>query len=389
MGEFVVIIVCLFFNAVFAAVEMAFVTITKSRLREAARIGNRDAARILALRDNPERTLSIIQVGITVVGSVAAAVGGVGAMNTISPWMQAHWGLSSTAASAAAVVAVVLPITYVNVVLGELVPKTLALKNPLAIVLFSARYLIFFDRIFSPVVSIFELSTRFVLNLLKAFTNPRAVVVGVKAVPKVVIATSDAASGTEGAAFDSQALTRPGLSMELEQLSDQTREYVLNLVDLERQRIRDVRLPWSQVVSVRLNDEAAAVERAVLSSGHTRLPVMNGCEVVGIINTKEFMVLTKTSVDSDWRNLVRPVVKVDEGAPILRALRRMQDQRSHLSITFKNGTLSGIVTIEDIFEEIIGDIFDEDDDGKLRRVLLTASRFRSYAAESTATNYDL
>ena len=369
MGEFVVIIVCLFFNAIFAAVEMAFVTITKSRLREAARVGNRDAARILALRDNPERTLSIIQVGITVVGSVAAAVGGVGAMNTISPWMQMHWGLSSAAAGAAAVVAVVLPITYVNVVLGELVPKTLALKNPLAIVLFSARWLILFDRIFSPAVSVLELSTRFVLNLLKAFTNPRAVVEGIKALPSTT---------------EDSVVARPGLSMELEQLSHQTREYVLNLVDLERQRIRDVRLPWSQVICVKLGDATDCVERVVLSSGHTRLPVMSGNEVVGIINTKEFMVLTKTSVDSDWRNLVRPVVKVDEGAPILRALRRMQDQRSHLSITFKNGTLSGIVTIEDIFEEIIGDIFDEDDDGKLRRVLLTASRFRSYAAESSA-----
>lgn len=358
------IAICLVLNALFAAVEMAFVTVTKSRLRELARVGNRDAARILGLRDNPERTLSIIQVGITIVGSAAAAVGGVGAMSTISPWLQAQISVSESVANSIAIIAVVLPITYVNVVLGELVPKTLALKNPLAIVLASARWLTLFDRVLSPAVSLLEASTKIVLRFIETFLKP------MKALQ----------SGRAPVAVEE--FERPKEGVELEHLSHKTREYVLNLVDLEHKRIRDVRLPWSSVLSVQMTDSADEVEKVVFASGHTRLPVMNGEEAVGILNTKEFIVLNATSGQSDWRNLVRPVVRVDEGSPILRALRRMQDQRSHLSITFKNGVISGIVTIEDIFEEIIGDIFDEDDDGKLRRVLSTAARIRSYAATS-------
>lgn len=367
MGEFLVIVLCLVLNGLFAAVEMAFVTVTKSRLRDLARTGNRDARRILALRDNPERTLSIIQVGITIVGSVAAAVGGVGAMSTLSPWMQENWGLSEMAANALGVVAVVLPITYVNVVLGELVPKTLALENPLRIVLLSARWLNLFDRTFSPVVSVLEISTRVVLRLVATVWQPFK-------------RNTFKSSEGEVTGEDGDTKMKP---VELDQLSHKTREYVLNLVDLEHKRIRDVRLPWSSVVCLRFTDDADQVERVVLASGHTRLPVMNGDDIVGIVNTKEFVVLRSTSQSSDWRHLIRPVVRVDEGAPILRALRRMQDQRSHLSITFKNGEISGIVTIEDIFEEIIGDIFDEDDDGKLRRVLSTSAKFRSYAATHT------
>ncbi len=367
MGQVIIITLCLVLNAVFAAVEMAFVTVTKSRLRELARLGNKDASRILALRDNPERTLSIIQVGITIVGSAAAAVGGIGAVSTISPWLTETWGLSPVMANAVSVIAVVLPITYVNVVLGELVPKTLALKNPLGIVLWSARWLILFDKGLSPAVSLLEASTRFVLRILRVFTRP---------LRRRRLASEVAPGASDGELPETDA----NPPVELDQLSQKTREYVLNLVDLEHKRIRDVRLPWMQVSAVQLNDSHEEVEKVVLASGHTRLPVMNETEVVGIINTKEFIVLRASSAESDWRTLVRPVVRVDEGAPILRALRRMQDQRSHLSITYKNGRLSGIVTIEDIFEEIIGDIFDEDDDGKLRRVLSTAARFRSYAA---------
>ena len=350
MVEFAVILVCLLLNGLFAAVEMAFVTTTKPRLREMARAGNRDAARILRLRENPERTLSVLQIGITAVGAVAAAVGGIGAVSYLGPWLQGHLSIGRAAADTLAIVAVILPMTYFSVVAGELVPKTLALRNPVGIVLRSARWLVLFDRILSPVVTLLEGSTRAVLRRLK----------------KPVHSTAEALA--------------EGEAVELDSLSDQTREYVLNLVDLERRRIRDVRLPWNEVVHVHETDSAETVTRVVLDSGHTRLPVIKEGQVLGILNTKEFFLLTGRG-GGDWRALVRPVVRVDESAPILRALTLMQERRSHLSITFNQGRLSGIVTVEDIVEEVIGDLFDEDDDGRLRQVLSRSrARVRIYSS---------
>jgi putative hemolysin len=130
------------------------------------------------------------------------------------------------------------------------------------------------------------------------------------------------------------------------------------------------------VVSVSIDDPIEAVETVILSSGHTRLPVRRDGVVAGLINTKELLALRKAGAVA-WVDIVRPWVPIQESDSLLRALRQMQERRSHLSIVYAGTTLSGIVTMEDILEEVIGDIFDEDDDGALKRILSTGSTFRT------------
>ena len=122
MFEIAVIATCLLVNALLAGVEIGFVSVSKPQLRYLARGGSAEARRILALRDNPERTLSVIQIGITLVSAVAAAVGGAGATESMTPLLQRRFGLSETLAEAISIVFVVIPITYPSVVFGELVP---------------------------------------------------------------------------------------------------------------------------------------------------------------------------------------------------------------------------------------------------------------------------
>jgi putative hemolysin len=286
------------------------------------------------------------------VASAAAAIGGASASESIGPWLARVWGWSEPTAEFVAIVVVIVPLTYLNVTIGELVPKALALRHALPILLFSARWLLVCDRILSPIVSFLEFSTHFVLRLLPPWRRKK-----------------NSLSGED--------LPEGEAAIELDLLSQQTREYVLNLVDLENKRLRDVGLPWSEVVFISYEASIEEVSGVALDSGHTRLPVFKDGDVVGILNTKEFMVLEKAGME-DWRALIRDVVRVDEGSPILRSLRRMQDKRSHLSITYRGGRLSGIVTIEDILEEIIGDLFDEDDDGSLRGVLAASARSRAW-----------
>jgi putative hemolysin len=110
------------------------------------------------------------------------------------------------------------------------------------------------------------------------------------------------------------------------------------------------------------------VTQLVLSSGHTRLPVKENGHVSGILHTKEFIVL-KESGDSNWQNLIRPVLLVHPTDSALGVMRLLQDKKNHMAVVVsQTGERLGIVTLEDILEEVVGEIFDEDDDGRVRKV---------------------
>ncbi len=344
MEETIIICLCLVLNAILAAIEMAFVTVAKPRLRGLAREGHKEAKRVLALRENPERTLSVIQVGITVVGAIAAAVGGAGAQESIAPYLTQSFKLSPLWAEWIAIIGVVVPISFLNVVFGELVPKTLAIRSPLDIVLRAGRWLELFDQMLAPLVSLLEWTTKKVLWLLSVKTAPQ----------------------DEG----------PEEEFELDDLSFQARQYVLNLVSIEQKRVRDVFLPWTQVNAVKVTQSFAEVEAVVLASGHTRLPVLKDDFVQGVLNTKEFITLIKLG-ETDWERIVRPMVKVLDTDPLLKVLRLLQEKRSHLATVYSASRRLGIVTMEDIIEEVIGDVFDEDDDGALKHVIRTGATFKT------------
>ncbi len=344
MEETIIICLCLVLNAVLAAIEMAFVTVAKPRLRGLAREGHKEAKRVLALRENPERTLSVIQVGITVVGAIAAAVGGAGAQETIAPYLTQAFKMPPLWAEWIAIIGVVVPISFLNVVFGELVPKTLAIRSPLDIVLRAGRWLELFDQMLAPLVSLLEWTTKKVLWLLSVKT----------------------AHQDDG----------PEEEFELDDLSFQARQYVLNLVSIEQKRVRDVFLPWNQVNAVKVTQSFAEVEAVVLASGHTRLPVLKDDFVQGVLNTKEFITLIKLG-ETDWERIVRPMVKVLDTDPLLKVLRLLQEKRSHLATVYSASRRLGIVTMEDIIEEVIGDVFDEDDDGALKHVIRTGATFKT------------
>jgi putative hemolysin len=337
-------------NAILSAVEMAFVTVARPRLRQLAKEGLKDAARVLTLRERPERTLSVLQIGITLVGSVAAAVGGANAEEGLKPYFVLKYGMNVHTAELVAILCVVLPITYLNVVVCELVPKAMALQQSLGIMLRAAKWLLLFEKILSPLVNILERSTKAILHLMALRLSRES----------------------EGA---------PEETVELDSLSVQARQYVVNLVNIESKKIRDIYLPWSKVNFVNVGQTMKEVEAVAVSSGHTRLPVVKDDALIGVLNTKEFIVL-ESAGETQWEKIIRPMVKVLESDPLLKVLRIMQEKRSHLATVYSQNRRIGIVTMEDILEEVIGDVFDEDDDGALRRVLATAATFKNLSPKA-------
>jgi len=343
--EFVVVLICLIFNAILSCVEMAFVSVGRPLLRQMASAGNTDARRLLALRENPERTLSVLQIGITLVGVISAAVGGAGAEEILSPLLQTRFELGEGPAEALAILIVVVPITVLSVVLGELVPKTVALKRPLSIALFSSRWLALADAVLAPLVGVMEWTTKQILRIFFRRLRPER--------------HSDSES-----------------SVELGNLSDVHRQYVINLVQLEKKQMRDVMLPWDKVVTMGAAQSLAEAASALLASGHSRIPVIDQGEVKGFLYSKEFMIFSATGNDN-WTSILRPILSVRDTDSLLRVMRTMQEKRNHLSLVYSaENKLLGIVTLEDILEEVVGEIYDEDDDGRLKALLASSGKLR-------------
>lgn len=350
MGEVLIVSICLAINALLAAYEMAFVSIPRSELRALSKKGNRDAVALLNLRESPERTLSIIQIGITLVGAIAAAVGGVGADETLEPYFMQNFGMSEPGAEALSLILVVVPITYLSVVVGELVPKTLALRNPTKIVLAGAKPLFVADKVFSPMISILEWSTQKIL--------------------KIFFPRSKAARKTES------------VTIELNEFSPVHQKFMLNMAEIERKLLRDILLPWPQVTCVQKSASLEEVFETVLNSGHTRLPVKEGDSVVGVLHTKEFISL-RESGEANWQNIVRSTLTLKPTDSALGAMRLLQDKKTHMAVVVSPlGHLLGIVTLEDILEEVVGDIFDEDDDGRVRKVYAAKVKSKVIPSES-------
>jgi len=352
MIEVAIVVLCLLANALIAGAEMAFVAVSRPSLRELVRQGHKKADILLRLRERPERTLAVMQIGITLVAALAGAVGGAGAEEQLSPLFE-KLGVNESTADTLAIGVVVVPLTYFTVVIGELIPKTLALRNSLTVGLAAAPWLSFFDRVLGPLVTIFEWSTKSLLRVLRLTRGSQS-----------------AARGEEA-----QAAT-----VELGLLSSQHRQYVMNLVDLERKRVKDIYLPWKHVVKADVRLSAREVETILLASGHTRVPVLDEEALVGILNAKEFFALHATG-SGQWLSLVRPAVELQEHLPLLAGLRMLQDRRVHMGIVYSHQTRVGIVTLEDILEEVVGEIYDEDDDGALKAILTASPKTRGYWSE--------
>lgn len=356
MVEGLVIMLCLALNALLAGAEMAFVLVSRPLLRERARQGDTRAALLLGFREKPERTLSVIQIGITLVAAVAAAVGGAGAEEQLSPSLERVLGVSEATADTLAISLVVIPLTYFTVVLGELVPKSLALRHSLPFALRIAPWLSLFHKVFGPIVTLLERSTHRVLTILTFWGRRK------RLTPHSQQVSPEPSEGEKGAS-----------TLSLDALTSQHRQSVLNLMALEQRTVNDILLPWQNVVTIDRTLSAEAVEAVVIASGHTRLPVVTEKEILGILNTKEFRAL-RASNREDWVSLVRSPIRLQTTAALLTSLRLLQAHRMHMGIVYSGERLIGIVTLEDIIEEVIGDIYDEDDDGTLKRLLSTQPR---------------
>lgn len=338
MLDFFIVLACLAINAFFSAYEMAFVTVTREEIEELDENGV-IRNKLSYYKKKPERTLSVIQIGITLVGAIAAAVGGTGAVESLGPYFVEHYGFSKSLAEAVSVIVVIVPLTYFSVVFGELFPKTIALKHPLKVISLGTLTLSLIDRFLSPIVSFLETSTNFLLNMV----------------------------GLGGSAVEEDESM--GQTVEIGNLPEYHQRFVQNLVALKGRKVSKAMIPWNKVFHLKFSDSDEEVRSKLISSPHSRFPVIDEDVVVGILLKKD-LPPKQDQNQMPWQGILRAAVKVKDSQKVLEALLRMQEKQTPLAIVEnENGQYIGIVTIEDIIEEVVGDIRDKADYSRTSAVL--------------------
>lgn len=365
MLQISIIFVCLILNAILSCIEMAFVTVPRPLLKKLSDNGSAAANRVLILKRNPERVLSVLQIGITLVGAISAAVGGASAEENLSPILMAHFQISEQVSEFVAIGIIVMPLTYFSVVLGELVPKSLALRYPLQFSLWGGWLLIALDRLFAPFVWVLEVSTRFLTQFI--FSK-----------------------------FKSEYLSEVSEGIDIDNLSDSHKQYVLNLIEIDKRKVKDVMLDWEHVSRIQYSDHYHDILDRIRSSRHTRFPVIKEDMIVGLLHAKEFVSEAEIA-KLDWTTLIHEALVLSANESLVSALKKLQNRRSHLAIVKRPNAIKptenppsimsvesvlGIVTIEDIIEEVVGDIFDEDDSP--RTLLSLNSRMRTMNLEKSS-----
>jgi putative hemolysin len=321
-------------NGIFSMAEMAVVSSRKARLRQRAEQGSKGASVALGLAANPHDFLSTVQVGITMIGTLAGAFGGATLAEKLSAQLREFPAVAAYSDSIAITV-VVLVISYLSLILGELVPKNLALSNAEGIASALAPPMLWLARIGAPAVGLLTLSTRLVMKLLPIRPNDDAPVTEEEI--KVLIA-----QGTEHGTFE-----------EAEQ------EMVEGVFRLGDRRVVDLMQPRGKVVCLDLTATWPENRDTMRQSPHSRFPVVDGDldGVVGIVHVRELFLALDSGEPFDLRSLATPPLLVPETTPALDVLERLQQTGQQMALVVdEHGGVDGMVTLTDLMQAVVGDL---------------------------------
>jgi putative hemolysin len=332
--EIFIIFLLITANGVFAMAEMALVSVRKARVRKLAEHGDARADAVLELLETPNRFLSTVQVGITLVGILAGAFGGATLSYAIAEALRSL-GMTAAYSGAIGIVVVVLGITFLSVVVGEVVPKRVALSNPLGVALTLARFMRRISKIASPAIRVIGAASDLMLKMLGLTTG-----------------TEQPVSEDEVRALLEQG-QRAGVFFKTE------REIVERSLTLDTFRVVDIMTPRARIVWLNGADADEVNWRKIVASGHSIFPVygQHRDDVLGLVSVKSLWANLALAGAAPLKDLVTEPLIVPESMSALKLLESFKQTRKHVAlVTDEFGTVQGLVTLVDVFQELVGDI---------------------------------
>jgi putative hemolysin len=334
----VVLAALILLNALFAASEMSIATARKSRLQARADEGDKGARLALSLQEDPNRFLSTTQVGMTLVGTLAAVFSGNRLEEPLSslyrPWL-GEWTRPAVLAT------VVLGVAFLQLLLGEMVPKRIGLRSAEKLASFFGRPMAFFSAVGRPAVWFLSGCTNVVLRILRQHGSPEETV------------TQE----------DIRHMVHE--SAEHGEIQSQEEDLIHSVFDMGEKLVRQLKTPRTEVVGVDLDGDLRDQLPSLFESGYSRFPAYRGDldHVEGMLLAKDLFRAFVESEPASPEGLVREALVVPETTRAMAMLQLMQKCHQHLAVVVnEHGIFEGVVSLEDLLEEIVGEIHDETDE---------------------------
>lgn len=349
--ELCVIAVMVLFNGVFAGYEIALAAVTVARLRVLVGENRAGAKAALYMKENMEASLAAVQVAITLVGAIAAAIGGAGAAETIKPFLREQIGLSPTVSAVLAITLVVLPLTFMMIMFGELVPKVFSLRNKEWVCLrFSPMMRLFCFSVW-PAVWLFETGVMTLMAWSERRWRPKL------------------HPGAKSEAIELLELRAQAASARASRLIGEREEgIILGAARLASQAASEIMLPAKFITMLNVDSPLEECLVAAHLEMHTRFPVTerNGDpqSIIGYVNFKDLVALMRLSRphNASLRAILRPLPSLKDDFLVTACLERMIREHTHIALVEdKDEKIVGLITLEDILEELVGEIEDEYD----------------------------
>lgn len=347
--QIIFLIVLILINAFFASAEMAIVSVNKNRIKILAQEGNKKAKLLLELYVEPNRFLSTIQVAITLAGFLASASAATGMSDDIGLFLSS---LGIPAGKQVAVVLVTFVLSYITLVFGELYPKRMALQYAERIALFSAKPVNFVSKVTKPFVWFLSKSVTLLLRIT-----------GVK----------DQNIEEQYSEEEIRSLLEVGQETGL--IKEIGKDMINSIFEFDDKLAYEVMTPRPDVYMININDPLEGYIDELLETRHARIPVFEKDvdNIIGILYVKDYTIEARKHgfENVDIRSLLRKPYLVPESKNIDNLFRELQESKVHIAILIDEyGGFSGIVTIEDLIEEVMGNIDDEYDDceAKLEKI---------------------
>lgn len=334
-------VVLILLNAFFASAEIAIISLNKTKLEKLSEDGDKSAKRLLKLTDAPANFLSTIQIGITLAGFLGSAFAADNFASLLANWVynDLKWqAISYSVINTFSVILITIILSYFTLVFGELVPKRIAMQKPYKVAKFASKVISAIAIIMKPVIWFLSFSTNLILKIFRYKTEAE-----------------------EENVTEDEIKMMVDLGEKKGTVEENEKKWIENVFEFNDTIVREIMTPSRDVKYVLLDNSRKEIEEMIRETGFSRYPVCktNLNDVVGVLNIKDYFL----NQDKKIKDLVRPAYFVPETTLCDDLFHNLQKTKNGIAIIVDEyGTTTGIITTEDLLEEIVGNIYDEYDE---------------------------